>query len=242
MLNCLLNSGSQRSYLSDEVVKGLGITTDSLPSLQFNMKTFLREDIQCLKEASINIAVGDNSLPIKVLFDHKTNLNLPISRLDDLTRNLKSAVFKLAADFDKTVNGEIKVEGLIGINAIQHMESFQKINCMWGCAWKLSSGIIPFGDVSHFLDFRPPEFAVVTLMLESSFSALASEPSLHTQVNSVLNPKPYYADSLEIVFENQPVERNLDCMFFLETVGTTENTLSSNDYQKIQELKNFISF
>ena len=86
--------------------------------------------MRCLKEASINIAVGDNSLPVQVLFDRKINLNLPISGLDDLTSNLKSAVFKLAADFDKTVNGEIKVEGLIGINAIQHMESFQKINCM----------------------------------------------------------------------------------------------------------------
>ena len=79
-------------------------------------------------------------------------------------------------------------------------------------------------------------------MLESSFSALASEPSLHTQVNSVLNPKPYYADLLEIVFEDQAVERNLDCMFFLEAVGITENTLSSDDYQKIQEFKNSISF
>ena len=60
-----------------------------------------------------------------------------ISRLDDLIKDLKSAEFEFAADFDKTTNGEIKVEGLIGIDTIQHMESFQKINCMLG--------IIPFG-------------------------------------------------------------------------------------------------
>ena len=113
MLYCLLDSGNQRSYLSDGVAKGLGIKIKSLPVLQFNMKTFLAEDMRCLKEAPIDIAVGDNSLPIKALFDSNINLNLSISRLNDLARNLNSAVFKLVADFDKPVNGEIKVEGLI---------------------------------------------------------------------------------------------------------------------------------
>ena len=55
MLNCLLDSGSLRSYLSDELAEGLGIKIDSLPALQFNMKTFLEEDIRCLKEAPIRM-------------------------------------------------------------------------------------------------------------------------------------------------------------------------------------------
>ena len=93
------------------------------------------------------------------------------------------------------------------------MESFQKINCMRGCAWKLSSGIVPFGDVSHFLNFRSPECAVVTRMPECSFSVLAAEPSPHTQVNFVLNPKPSCTDPLESVFEDPAVERILDCIF-----------------------------
>ena len=65
ILNCLLDSGNQRSYLSNEVANGLNIKIDSLPALQFNMKKFLGEDMQCLKEVPINIAVGDNSLSIK---------------------------------------------------------------------------------------------------------------------------------------------------------------------------------
>ena len=69
MLNCLLDSSSQRSYLSDEVVKGLGIKIDSLPAQQFNMKMFFRERYVVSKGRS-----------------------------------------HLAADFDKTTNGEIKVE------------------------------------------------------------------------------------------------------------------------------------
>ena len=70
------------------------------------MKTFFGKDMRGPKEVLINILLGDNPLPIKALFDCNINLNLPISRLDDLTRNLKLAGFKLAADFDKTVNGE----------------------------------------------------------------------------------------------------------------------------------------
>ena len=79
-------------------------------------------------------------------------------------------------------------------------------------------------------------------MSKCRFSALAAEPSLHTQVNFVLNSKPYYADPLENVFEDPAVERNLDRMFSLEVVGITENTLSSYDYLKIQEFENSISF
>ena len=51
------------------------------------MKTFLGEDMRGLMEAPINIAVGDNSLSIKALFDRNINLNLLISRLEDLTRS-----------------------------------------------------------------------------------------------------------------------------------------------------------
>ena len=90
------------------------------------MKTFLGEDMRCLKEAPINIAAEDNPLPIKGLLDRNINLDLPISWLDDLTIDLKSARFKLVADFYKTFNGEIKGQGFIDVDAIQDMESFQK--------------------------------------------------------------------------------------------------------------------
>ena len=89
------------------------------------------------------------------------------------------------------------------------MESFQKIECLRVWAWKLFSGIDLFVDDSHFLDFRSPECAVMTRMLECSFSALAVEPSLHTQVNFVLNPKHYYADPLASIFEGPSVKRVL---------------------------------
>ena len=87
------------------------------------------------------------------------------------------------------------------------MESFRKINCMRGCAWKLSSGIVPFGNVSHFFGLRRPECAVVTRMAECSFSALVAESSLPTQLNFVLKPKPYYADPLKSVFEEPAAEK-----------------------------------
>ena len=74
----------------------------------------------------------------------------------------------------------------------------------------LSCASIPFGDVSHFFYFCPLECTVVTQIPECSFSVLAVEHSLHTQVNFVLNTKPYYADPLESVFEKLAVERNLD--------------------------------
>ena len=72
-----------------------------------------------------------------------------------------STGFELTADFDKVVNGAIRVEGL------RHRchQAHGKVNCMRGCAKKFSSGIVPFGDVFHFLDFRSPESAVANSAL-----------------------------------------------------------------------------
>ena len=66
-------------------------------------------------------------------------------------------------------------------------------------------------------------------MPEYSFSTLVAESSLHTQVNFALNPKSYYADPLESVFEDLVCEKNLDRMFSFEALRITENTLSSYD-------------
>ena len=98
------------------------------------------------------------------------------------------------------------------------------------------------GMFAIFLDFRLSECAVVTRMPECNFSILASEPSPPTRVNFVLKPKPFYVDPLKSVFEDPAIERNLHRMFSREAVEITENTLSSYDYQKIQEFKNSISF
>ena len=62
---------------------------------------------------------------------------------------------------------------------------------------------------------------------------MIAEPSLYTQVNFVLNPKPYYADPLEIIFEDPAVERNHDRMFSLEAPMIT---------RKSRSLKNLFPF
>ena len=123
-----------------------------------------------------------DSIDISSLFTQRLhqNLNLPISRLADLIKNFKTTGVELAADFDKVLNGAIQVEELTVIDAIQYMESFQKVNCMQDCAWKIFSGIIPFGDVSHFLDFLSSKTAISTKTSECSFSALFTESSFNT--------------------------------------------------------------
>ena len=74
-LNCLLDSDSQWSHLSDEVAKRIRIKID------FACHETQRENTRYLKESLIIIYVVDNSLPIKALFNCNIYQNLPISRL-----------------------------------------------------------------------------------------------------------------------------------------------------------------
>lgn len=69
---------------------------------------------------------------------------------------------------DLVNNGDqLEVQGLIGVDILQFFSEFRLVSCMLGSAWKVPSGIVPFGNVLHFLhsDQVVPESSSVRQML-----------------------------------------------------------------------------
>ena len=241
--NCLLDTGSQRSYLSSEGAERLNCRYNKMPKLKFNVKTFLEERTKTLGEMPVSIQLGNNTIPSNILVDEGLSLDFAVRHLPEAIQALRVAGYRLAADFSQIQGSTVKVDGLIGVDLIQYMEPLCQISCMKGVAWRISSGIIPFGDVASFL---PPVRSKATENgpPENSFSTMITphNTSLNTMINFVLNPQPCHPDPLEGTFKSSSVERKLEAMFSLESVGIQEDSWSNYDDRKIGEFASSILY
>ena len=154
--------------------------------------------------------------------------------MPELVKDIEAAGYRLAADLSKTSGSEIIVEGLVGMDVMQFLKPIQQINCMRGTAWKISSRVMPVGSVDHFLNMPPPSSASSYKHPECSFSVVLTEK---TFVNFVLHPKETYADPLESIFEDIWVERKVDGLFSVDSLGISEDALSDYDQSKIKTFK-----
>ena len=80
-----------------------------------------------------------------ILVDEDFNLEFNVSDFPNVISNIKNLGFKFAADLDEE-SSLVKVDGLIGVDLIQYMDSMEIIECMYGSAWQIPQGIIPFGN------------------------------------------------------------------------------------------------
>ena len=67
-INCLLDTGSQRSYFSKNVLRELNYNVTNLSSTSYEVKTFVSTDVKVLNEVMLNINLNNNRiLPLPIL-------------------------------------------------------------------------------------------------------------------------------------------------------------------------------
>ena len=140
---------------------------------------------------------------------------------------------KLAAELDGS--NDIRVHGLIGIDFIQFIKPMKVVDCMNGVAYEVAQGLIPFGNVDHFLhksQIKPVIYPPKSHNYNTIMNKYSTCPT--TLVNFVMNPKHSYYDPLSEVFDESNVERNIDKMFSCESLGIAEEKDSTSDYDKIK--------
>ena len=242
-INCLFDSGSQRSYFSKSILDLLEFKSQ-INEVQFEVKTFISSAVKKLKEVRLGIQVtNERKLPLQVLIDDSFDIKFDILDLNKALSNFKNLNYKLSADFNNS--DIVSVQGLVGVDIIQFMEPISKIKVMNGTAWKLQSGIVPFGNVCSFL--YPKQVTPVRLergFQESfSYNTIIEKFSSNDQdkINFVMKPKSDYEDLLGSCFNESQVERNLEQMFSLEHVGNLEEE-SDYDKLKIKEFNDSIVY
>ena len=110
-----------------------------------------------------------------MLIDASFNVELKVRGIKESINNIQNHNYKLASNYDEPILG------LIGADLIQFIKELKIVQCMQGSAFSVSTGIMPFGDTTHFL--YPGQVPLETLNTNSrtevNFKTLINElPSL----------------------------------------------------------------
>ena len=100
------------------------------------------------KETSLELGLIPEKVHALPILSSKLNLLYELQMIPQLPNNLKG--HRLATRFGSQVSF-ITIERLLGIDAIQFLEPFKIVPCMYGPAFSTSRGLIPFGKSRCFM-------------------------------------------------------------------------------------------
>ena len=94
-----------------------------------------------------------------ILIDNSFGVDMNVRGFKESISNISKLNYKLAANYHEPIHG------LIGADVIQFIKELKIIDCMHGSAFSVHTGVIPFGDTTHFL--YPGQVPVVKPKLKS---------------------------------------------------------------------------
>ena len=244
-LNCLFDTGSQRTYFSGQVMEKFGCYKSFLSPIEYVVKTFLGSKTKKLNQVVVGIEVNKgNSLPLPVLIGDEFDMNLRFDDFESIKNNLLNLNYKLAFLHEKN---DIHVHGLLGIDVIQFMKNIKMVDCMKGSAREFPTGISPLGNCQHFLyENQSTPKKVQNKYFQRNHHAIVSKFSTcsDTRVNFVMNPIKSYPDPFAKIFVESQVKRNLEKMFYADSLGISseDEAICNYDQHKIMEFKKSIEF
>ena len=219
-VRCLLDSGSQRSYISGEISKQLKIENSDKNTYHIN--TFVDSSYKTLSENMLTCSLGGNLSLITMPFltDENFNLKFSISELDVALENI-SKQYSLA---DPPQGNVVVLQGLLGIDFIQHLDVFERVPCLKGSAFNLPNGISPFGNVDSFLNKEQ----IVKKYSKNSETELDNTCDVSI-VNFLTNPVKTEFDPIGDVLKDGLVEERLDRLFEVESLGISETSCNFDE-------------
>ena len=125
---------------------------------------------------------------VPILVDKDFDLDIKIRNLDVAINNLKNSKVKLAAEFEDA-SDTISIHGLVGSDILQFIEEMRVVKCLNGSAFEIATGLIPYGNISHFLFSNKIETQNLA-KIENNFKTIVSRAKcspLH--LNLALEPK-----------------------------------------------------
>ena len=246
-IKCLLDTGSQRSYISNDVLKKLG-SAANLKSHDLTINTFINSAVKSFKEICLSVDLDEGKrYSVPFLVHDNFNLGFTIDSLTEVSENI-NCKYKLREKFD---SNEVHLDGLLGVDCIQYLQQMNLITCMGGKAFELRNGIIPFGNIDSFLysSQLATKYARPSMSNESEPNCKykykdedSSEScDFNSIVNFILHPVKTEFDPLGNIITDSSVEHNLDRMFSVESLGITEE-ISEYDEKHITEFNDKVKF
>ena len=175
-----------------------------------------------------------SSLAIHVLIDDEGDMNFRFDNFKSFKNNLINLKHKL------NISAQTKRRSCSWSkdHVVQFMKNIKMVDCVKGSAWEFPAGISPFGNCQHFLyknQITPTK--VQGKLSQHNYHAIVSEYSTcsDTRVNFVMNPIKSYPDPFAEIFDESQVERNLEKMFDVDSLGISseERTVCGYDKRKL---------
>jgi hypothetical protein len=116
-VRCLLDSGSQKSYLSANVLQKLKFPKPECEQ-QYMVHSFLDSGMKSFSEVSLQLKLGNNKYHLPLLIDETFKLKYSVDYLDVAINNLKSQ-YRLADESYYLNQNPVILEGLLGVDTLQ---------------------------------------------------------------------------------------------------------------------------
>ena len=237
--NCLLDTGSGRSYLSADVLRTMGSMESIGMDCQLRLSTLLGECEQRFREVNLEVDLGSgNALSSPILVANAMDLSVRLTDLDPLLRAFRDADCRLAGRFE--VDSDfIPIKGIIGLDLLHQLDPFHLVPCLSGWAFSIPAGLVPFGPVESFISEEEIPHEMAHLSYNSVMEHTPMVDSSH--LCFVLERQPSFDDPLAEFFPYSDVERGLEQMFKMESLGIPDqDTFSDYDQQQIKRFQDTI--
>ena len=181
-VRCLVDLGSQRSYVHSSVLTSLGIPLDSIPQFESSIKTFLGSGTRLVREVSLDVNInGSSFVSSDFLVDDQMDVSFCL-------QGLQAAMARISYDghvlADKNYRGintnEVSgIKVLLGTDILYRLRPFVFVNLFEGSAVQTAHGIIPFGPIASFL--TPSQRKTVLSTGEDTETTVTTEKSSSPQ-------------------------------------------------------------
>ena len=231
-VRCLVDTGSQRSYISGSVADRLKYNSQN--KTEFMVNTFLDKSFRTFSETSLSLSYGnEDPIIVPFLVDKKFDLSFSVD-------GLAAAHYNIARQYnlsEKLEDDHVLVEGVLGTDIIQHLGKMEIVPCLGGIALKFSNGIVPIGNVDNFLFNKQLAYKYNNPPIHGD----GSDNVNATIVNFIVEPVKTGFDPIGCAIMDSSVDDRLDNLFKVESLGISEVSCDY-DHDKITKFADNISF
>ena len=242
-VRCLVDTGSQRSYISEEAAKDLCPDVNKLFQLECDVSTYIGQETKGFKQMSTGIRLDNKLVFIPLLVDNTWNIAFEVPGMNDIVSNFRKRNF---AFLDETLYEDrdhevIAVDMLIGIDIIQFLPSLTWDKVLGGTCLVMGNKMAPVGNVLNFLNENQSK-SVMSSITNKEDEKISSKTK--TMINLVMDPLKSYFNPLEHILEDSEIENGLEHLFSLESLGIKKDDkeLVSFDEYQINKFKEGITF
>ena len=241
-VRCLIDTCSQRSYISETAARDLCQNINNLFELECDVSTYIGQDTKSFKQMSTGIRINNRLVFIPLLVDSNWNLTFEVPGMNHIINNFEhNNIGLLDESFLKDRNHEIiNVDMLIGIDIIQFMH-LDWNQFLGGTCLVIDNKVAPLGNIFNFLNENQRK-TVLSSFNQNNESNISSRTK--TMINLVMDPLKSYFNPLEHILEDSEVDNGLEHLFSLESMGIkkSDKELETIDEEQINRFRAGITF